>query len=139
MISTHMNTPIIITITAYTARHIRRAVVLCASQKTLPVAISILEKLSGVLGGQVGLAVIPCVISHMAQIVVDSMIVSRWIKQDKEHAIAAARCAAKDDITTVSVNGTTTLQTEEVTVSKEASSTSAVADSQEVVVVNSTT
>lgn len=64
------------------SRHIRRAVILCASQKTLPVAVTILHQLSGVLGGAVGLAVIPCVVSHMAQIVMDSMIVSQWVKQD---------------------------------------------------------
>lgn len=64
------------------SRHIRRAVVLCASQKTLPVAATVLHHMSGVLGSAVGLAVIPCVVSHMTQIVVDSMIVSQWIKQD---------------------------------------------------------
>lgn len=72
------------------SRHIRRAVVLCASQKTLPVAVTILHQLSGVLGGAVGLAVIPCVVSHMAQIVVDSMIVARWVKQDAAAAAVLA-------------------------------------------------
>lgn len=49
-------------------RGVERAVVICASQKTLPVSVAILQQLSGSLGAGVGLAVIPCVASHMLQV-----------------------------------------------------------------------
>jgi predicted Na+-dependent transporter len=57
---------------------IRKAVVLCASQKTLPVAVAVLAQLSGVLGAAGGFAVIPCVLAHLIQTVFDSALVSRW-------------------------------------------------------------
>ncbi|KAL4858529.1 putative sodium/metabolite cotransporter [Chlorella vulgaris] len=62
------------------AQHIaiRKAVVLCSSQKTLPVAVAVLTQLSGVLGAGVGFAVIPCVLAHLIQTVFDSAVVSRW-------------------------------------------------------------
>lgn len=61
---------------------IRRACVLVGSQKTLPIAVTVLNGLAPQIGGSVGLAVIPCVVSHLVQIVMDSMLVSRWLKQD---------------------------------------------------------
>ena len=61
---------------------IRRACVLVGSQKTLPIAVTVLNGLAPQLGGSVGLAVIPCVVSHLVQIVMDSMLVSQWLKQD---------------------------------------------------------
>jgi len=41
---------------------VERAVVLVASQKTLPVAVTVLNQLAAVTPGAVGLAVIPCVV-----------------------------------------------------------------------------
>lgn len=61
---------------------IRRACVLVGSQKTLPIAVTVLNGLAPQIGGSVGLAVIPCVVSHLVQIVMDSMLVSQWLKQD---------------------------------------------------------
>ena len=61
---------------------IRRACVLVGSQKTLPIAVTVLNGLAPQMGGSVGLAVIPCVVSHLVQIVMDSMLVSQWLKQD---------------------------------------------------------
>lgn len=52
------------------------------SQKTLPIAVTVLHGLAPQIGGAVGLAVIPCVVSHLVQIVIDSMMVSLWLKQD---------------------------------------------------------
>ena len=61
---------------------IRKAVVLCSSQKTLPVAVAVLTQLSGVLGDAVGFAVIPCVLAHLIQTVFDSAVVSRWNQRE---------------------------------------------------------
>lgn len=57
---------------------IRKAVVLAASQKTLPVAVAVLTQLSGALGAAAGFAVIPCVLAHLIQTVFDSALVARW-------------------------------------------------------------
>jgi sodium/bile acid cotransporter 7 len=71
------------------ALNIRRAVVLVASQKTLPVAVAVLGKLAAVLGDGVGLAVVPCVLSHLAQIIADSVLVAHWLKRDEQQRKAA--------------------------------------------------
>lgn len=63
---------------------IRRACILVGSQKTLPIAVTVLNGLAPQIGGAVGLAVIPCVVSHLVQIVMDSMLVSHWLKQDAQ-------------------------------------------------------
>ena len=65
---------------------IRRACVLVGSQKTLPIAVTVLNGLAPQIGGSVGLAVIPCVVSHLVQIVMDSLLVSQWLKQDANKA-----------------------------------------------------
>lgn len=64
---------------------IRRACILVGSQKTLPIAVTVLNGLAPQIGGAVGLAVIPCVVSHLVQIVMDSMLVSQWLKQDAQN------------------------------------------------------
>ena len=66
---------------------IRKAVVLCTSQKTLPVAVAVLAQLGPSLGAGVGFAVIPCVAAHLIQTVVDSALVARW---NRREAAAAA-------------------------------------------------
>ena len=55
---------------------VQQAVVLTASVKTLPVAVTVLGKLG--LGSMVGLAVVPCVLAHLAQILIDSVLVGAW-------------------------------------------------------------
>ena len=66
---------------------IRRAGVLVASVKTLPVAVTVLSKLGPVIGeGLVGVAVIPCVLAHLGQILVDSVMVSQWLRTDAKAA-----------------------------------------------------
>jgi len=57
-----------------------KAVMIMASQKTLPVAVTVIGFLPAGLGEQ-GLMVIPCIISHMSQIFIDAAIVSRWAQQ----------------------------------------------------------
>lgn len=55
---------------------------LVGSQKTLPIAVTVLNQLSTTIKGPIGLAVIPCVVAHLSQIVIDSFLVSRWLKAD---------------------------------------------------------
>lgn len=65
------------------ATAIRRAVILLSSQKTLLMSVTVLASLSNLLGGAMGFAVVPCVLSHLGQIVVDSVLVARWMRQDE--------------------------------------------------------
>lgn len=76
-------------------RDVRRAVLLVSSVKTLPVAVTVLGKLAPVLGeGVVGVAVVPCVLAHLGQIVWDSLMVSGMKQRDEEAAAAAAAAQA---------------------------------------------
>lgn len=54
------------------------AVVLLASQKTLPVTVSILSFLPESLIGQEGLVAIPPIVGHISQLMIDSFIASYW-------------------------------------------------------------
>ncbi len=45
-------------------RAIRKAVVLCTSEKTLPVAVAVMSQLGG-LGSGMAYAVLPCIFSHI--------------------------------------------------------------------------
>lgn len=65
---------------------IKRAVILAASQKTLPVAITVLTQLAPIIGPAVGLASIPCVLAHFTQVVIDSLLVTHWLGQDAKKA-----------------------------------------------------
>jgi sodium/bile acid cotransporter 7 len=64
-----------------------RAVILVASQKTLPVLVAVVEQLGGALG-ESGLLVIPCVAAHINQIIIDSIIVNWWRQRDQQFANA---------------------------------------------------
>lgn len=63
-------------------RAIRKAVVLCTSEKTLPVAVAVMSQLGG-LGSGMAYAVLPCIFSHIIQAVIDSALVSKWNKEDE--------------------------------------------------------
>eukprot|EP01025_Chloroclados_australasicus_P030149 TRINITY_DN3022_c0_g2_i1.p2 TRINITY_DN3022_c0_g2~~TRINITY_DN3022_c0_g2_i1.p2 ORF type:complete len:458 (-),score=31.59 TRINITY_DN3022_c0_g2_i1:256-1497(-) len=67
---------------------IRRALVLVGSQKTLPVAVTTLQQLGATLSGSMGLAVIPCVMTHFGQILIDSFVVQFWINSDRKRKAA---------------------------------------------------
>ncbi|MBT6146032.1 MAG: hypothetical protein HOH74_11415, partial [Gemmatimonadetes bacterium] len=58
----------------------RKAVVLMASQKTLPVALTVLALIpdSAVSADVKGLIAIPCITSHLGQIFVDAVLATRW-------------------------------------------------------------
>lgn len=72
------------------ARDVRRAVLLVSSVKTLPVAVTVLGKLAPVLGeAAVGVAVVPCVLAHLGQIIWDSLMVSHMKQRDEAEAAAA--------------------------------------------------
>ena len=77
----------------YAGTGIKRACILVGSQKTLPIAVTVLNGLGSQIGGAVGLAVIPCVVSHLVQIVIDSMLVSQWLKQDSAASGAGQQTA----------------------------------------------
>ncbi|XP_059462010.1 probable sodium/metabolite cotransporter BASS4, chloroplastic [Corylus avellana] len=57
------------------------ALVLVASQKTLPVMVAVVEQLGGAFG-ESGLLVLPCVAAHINQIIIDSVIVNLWLRKD---------------------------------------------------------
>lgn len=69
-------------VTYFTARKLfplaeRKAVVILGSQKTLPVALSVISFLPLALGSH-GLMSLPCIISHFCQIVMDGVVAARW-------------------------------------------------------------
>ncbi|EFJ43689.1 hypothetical protein VOLCADRAFT_106693 [Volvox carteri f. nagariensis] len=72
----------------------RRAVVVVASQKTLPVAMAVLGRLGPVVGAEAaGCAAVTAVFSHLAQTCVDFWLVSRWLDRirRRENQLAATR------------------------------------------------
>lgn len=63
------------------AMAIRRAVVLLSSQKTVTIALAVLNQLTPFLGSEVvGIACIPCVLVHFFQTIIDSILASYWAK-----------------------------------------------------------
>lgn len=68
------------------AAGLQRAVVLVASQKTLPIAVAVLAQLATFIEGPMGLATIPCVAAHLGQIVIDSMLITSWMNKDRQLA-----------------------------------------------------
>ncbi|GIL55681.1 hypothetical protein Vafri_11228, partial [Volvox africanus] len=75
----------------------RRALVVVASQKTLPVAMAVLGRLGPVVGVEAaGCAAVTAVFSHLAQTCADFWLVSRWLEyiRQREAKHAAAEAAA---------------------------------------------
>ena len=66
----------------------RKAVVLLASQKTLPVAMTVLALIpEEVLASEVkGLVAIPCITFHLGQICLDAVVATRWATADGNSA-----------------------------------------------------
>ena len=70
----------------------KKAVVICASQKTLPIAITVLGFLPADVGDG-GLMGIGCIIAHLSQIVIDSWLIGMipgWADADAADAADAA-------------------------------------------------
>lgn len=82
---------------------IRRAIILVASQKTLPIAVTVLNGLANLLKGPIGLAVIPCVTAHLSQILVDSLLVSFWRRSD-QRTVGGSDMPTQEFITKVTRN-----------------------------------
>lgn len=73
---------------------IRRALIIVASQKTLPVAMAVLARLSAELGPIAGLAAMTCVLCHLAQTCFDFWLVSVWNGRIRARKAAAEGGAA---------------------------------------------
>ncbi|CAM9235397.1 unnamed protein product [Choristocarpus tenellus] len=63
-----------------------KAVVIMASQKTLPVSVTVIAYLKGL--GAEGLMTIPCIVSHMSQLFIDSYISSKWGEETEEEELS---------------------------------------------------
>ena len=74
----------------------RKATIITSSQKTLPVAMTVLLSLPASFGDQ-GLMAIPIVVAHLMQIVIDAILAARWAvqQQARDAARRRARRAAK--------------------------------------------
>jgi solute carrier family 10 (sodium/bile acid cotransporter), member 7 len=70
------------------AKTIKRAVILAASQKTLPISVTVIMQLAQTTGVDAGLATLPCVFAHFSQVVIDSVLVSWWKRHDARKAAA---------------------------------------------------
>lgn len=66
------------------------AVLLVASQKTLPVMVAVVDQLGGALGAA-GLLVLPGVAAHLNQIILDSFLVNSLLQE--EHPVRGAKVA----------------------------------------------
>lgn len=60
-----------------------KAVVILASQKTLPVSIAVISALPDSVGDK-GLMAIACILAHLSQIVLDAFIIGAWVKEAKQ-------------------------------------------------------
>ncbi|CAI5465960.1 unnamed protein product [Closterium sp. Yama58-4] len=69
------------------ANAVDRAVIILSSQKTLPVAATVVEKI-GTLMGEPALVLLPCILTHFLQIFIDSLLVSKWLNDDRERETA---------------------------------------------------
>ncbi|KAJ1435946.1 putative sodium bile acid cotransporter [Sesbania bispinosa] len=65
------------------------ALILVASQKTLPVMVAVIEPLHGAFG-ESGLLVLPCVAAHLNQIIVDSFLVNYLRPRDNSNNVKVA-------------------------------------------------
>ncbi|KAG2651339.1 probable sodium/metabolite cotransporter BASS4, chloroplastic [Panicum virgatum] len=74
-------------VSVFAKKEYARAVILVASQKTLPVLVAVVDQLGGAFG-ESGFLVIPGVAAHINQIIIDSIIVNWWRKRDQQFTIA---------------------------------------------------
>eukprot|EP00898_Chlorokybus_atmophyticus_P001203 jgi/Chlat1/2083/Chrsp17S02633 len=81
-----INVPGVVHVEGEDARGTRRAVLLVASQKTLAIAAAVVPRLPAA-AGEPGLLIVPCMAAHLMQILVDSAIVAKWIRQDEQERL----------------------------------------------------
>ncbi|KAG6629669.1 probable sodium/metabolite cotransporter BASS4, chloroplastic isoform X2 [Carya illinoinensis] len=58
-----------------------RALLIVCSQKALLIVVAVVDQLSGVVG-ESGLLVLPCVVAHINQVIIDSVLVNFWLWKD---------------------------------------------------------
>lgn len=63
-------------------------IVLMSSQKSLPVCISVLSALPPDLRAHTGLMIVPCIMAHAAQLIIDSMLAVRWELPEQQESKA---------------------------------------------------
>ncbi|KNA11508.1 hypothetical protein SOVF_134630 [Spinacia oleracea] len=63
------------------------ALLLVASQKTLPVMVAVVDQLGGAMGAP-GLLILPCVAAHLNQIILDSFLVNSLLRRDQHIHLA---------------------------------------------------
>ncbi|CAE7314279.1 BASS4 [Symbiodinium natans] len=60
-------------------------VVLMSSQKSLPVCVSVMSALPAELRANSGLMIVPCIMAHASQLIIDSILAVRWeVKEEKQ-------------------------------------------------------
>ncbi|CAE7514646.1 BASS4 [Symbiodinium pilosum] len=63
-------------------------VVLMSSQKSLPVCVSVMSALPATLRANSGLMIVPCIMAHASQLIIDSILAVRWeVKDEKQAAL----------------------------------------------------
>ncbi|GKC99407.1 probable sodium/metabolite cotransporter BASS4, chloroplastic [Tanacetum coccineum] len=58
-----------------------RSLLIVASQKTISMLVAVVEQLGGTFG-EAGLLVLPCIAAHISQVIIDSLIVGYWNKEE---------------------------------------------------------
>lgn len=64
-------------------------VVLMSSQKSLPVCVSVMSALPADLRRNSGLMIVPCIMAHASQLIIDSILAVRWEVHDEKKAMKA--------------------------------------------------
>jgi len=75
-------------------------IVLMCSQKSLPVCVSVMAALPPTLRAQSGLFIIPCIMAHAAQLIIDSILAVRWeIQADGKFSkqVSAREVSAREE------------------------------------------
>lgn len=73
-----------------------QALIIVASQKTLPVTVTVVEQLGGALG-EPALLILPCIAAHINQIILDSFLVNWWTKDQLSPAAGKVQSHAKPE------------------------------------------
>jgi len=73
------------------------SVVLMCSQKSLPVCVSVMAALPAELRAKSGLFIIPCIMAHAAQLIIDSILAVRWeVQADGKFTIESKGASCRE-------------------------------------------
>lgn len=75
-----------------------KAALICGSQKTLPVAITVIEYFDPRIFGDHGLMAIPAILGHLSQIFFDSFVVMRMNHNDEKRAAQEGDAAVSEKV-----------------------------------------